>query len=92
MCNFGLVFSRNFHHNIIMYIRSSLFVIRTYVLSNTRSSATDPEQLKRTLDAILTDHAPHPLASVRQSACVWLLSILKHSSAHPDMKVSITIL
>jgi proteasome component ECM29 len=46
----------------------------------------DQELLTQTLDAILRDHAPHPLASVRQSACVWLLCLLKHASSHSQMK------
>jgi proteasome component ECM29 len=50
------------------------------------SSDVPSEQLSKTLDAILSDHASHPLASVRQSACIWLLCLVKHASRHPSMK------
>ncbi|CAI8054228.1 Proteasome adapter and scaffold protein ECM29 [Geodia barretti] len=50
------------------------------------SSDVPSEQLSKTLDAILSDHASHPLASVRQSACTWLLCLVKHASRHPSMK------
>ena len=54
---------------------------------SSESSDVPSEQLSKTLDAILSDHASHPLASVRQSACTWLLCLVKHASRHPSMKV-----
>ena len=51
------------------------------------SQTPDHTLLTRAVDTILRDHAPHPLASVRQSACIWLLCVLKHASRHNNMQV-----
>ena len=53
-------------------------------------SPEDPGLMKKAVEVILTDHAPHPLATVRQAACIWLLCLLKHSSQHPSLQVQNT--
>ncbi len=40
-----------------------------------------------TLESILSEYAGSPLAIVRQSACIWLLAVLKHAAEHPDIQV-----
>ena len=48
---------------------------------------SDSDLLAWTVDTILREHAPHPLALIRQSSCVWLLCLLKHASSHPCIQV-----
>ncbi len=56
------------------------------LLSNS-SAVVDAGTMPWTLEAILSQHVASPLALVRQSACVWLLSILRHAGKHPQVQV-----
>lgn len=47
----------------------------------------DADVMPQTLETILTDYVNSPLAVVRQSSCVWLLSILRHAKRHPGLQV-----
>ncbi len=55
------------------------------------SAVVDAGTMPWTLETILSQHVASPLALVRQSACVWLLSILRHAGKHPQVQVGICL-
>ena len=52
----------------------------------------DREILPWTLESMLTKLVVGTSPVVRQSACVWLLSLLRHGGAHPGLQVAASLL
>ena len=59
------------------------------ICSSLSLSATvvDADIMSWTLDTIMTEFTVGTSPLVRQAACVWLLSILKHAWKHPGIQV-----
>ena len=47
----------------------------------------DPEAMPRALEDILSQYAVGTSPIVRQSVCIWLLSLLRHGGKHPGIQV-----
>ena len=75
---------------LVLYMYMALeFHFQCLSCPSSMSLDPDPDILAWTVDTILRDHTPHPLASIRQSSCIWLLCLLSHASSHPTIQVHV---